>query len=307
MHGGSAHTSAMAQTSDPADGDATQSAGECVGLCAGLEVAFLEAEGAVKEANWSYVGDGRGSYSVVPQYGYVGEGAGSFAPLETVTYHGWRFRKCFLAVLAALLLPACLYCMLWWLKISPSWAWKPNLPTTSAMPTYVLTSSSSRLTTAVPYDCNVDYVDCHKCLLERWSIGKLIWCCSHAQRGCDFPNATTSTFYDCSVGLTNWKLGWSDTKKSWCCKHGGKGCLESTTSSPYYDCNKDLLFWQTTWTAAKREWCCSHAKLGCLPTTPSTTPCPPHDCNAAFLNWKTAWSNEKKKWCCQHDGKGCMR
>jgi len=251
--------------SDPADGDATQSAGECAGLCAGLEVAFCEAEGAVKEANWSYVGDGKGSYSVVPQYGYVGEGVGGFTPLETTTYHGWRFRKCFLAVLAALLLPACLYSILWWLDISPSWAWKPNLPTTSAMPTY---TRSSPLTTSPPFECNVDYVDCHKCLLDRWSVGKRIWCCSHAHRGCDLPDATTSQIYDCSVGLTNWKLGWSDSKKSWCCQHGGKGCLESTT--------------------------------------PSTTPSPLFDCDAAFLNWRTAWSDEKKKWCCQHDGKGCM-
>jgi len=198
-------------------------------------VTFCEVNSEVKEVKWPYVGDNKGSYSSVPHYNYVGEGHGNFANVPhysyvgegagssalhgNTMYHGWRFRKFCWAVLAALLLPICFCCILWWLKSSPSWP-----QTTSAMPTFSPNPSSSPWTTSLPYDCNVDFVDCNRCLLDRWSVGKRIWCCRHAQRGCDVPDSTTKEGYDCSVGLTNWKIGWSDSKKSWCCHHGGKGC-----------------------------------------------------------------------------------
>ena len=131
------------QAHDSANGDASQSAGECAGLCGGLEVAFCEAEGAMKNTNWSYVGDGKGSYSAVPQVGYVGEGVGCFTSVETTTFHGWRFKKCCLAALAALLLPALFYatCMLLW-NAAPPWPWPWGSFTPTAAPTLVPTTDA---------------------------------------------------------------------------------------------------------------------------------------------------------------------
>lgn len=293
---------------DAANGDASQSAGECAGLCGGLEVAFCEAEGAMNNTNWSYVGDGRGTYSAVPQVSYVGQGAGCFTPVETTTFHGWRFKKCCLAALAALLLPALFYAtfvMLWNVDLPwPSpWSFTPTpAPTWAPTPSPVVRTSA-------PYDCNVDYHKCYQCLLDRWSLSKRLWCCSHEMRGCPTEKpgvTTTSEWYDCNIGLTNWKIGWSDPKKAWCCKHGGKGCLATTSSIPY-NCNEEFNHWKIAWTPEKKRWCCWHVNLGCPDdASTSTTPCPPHDCNAAFNNWQAAWSQEKKVWCCQHGGRGCL-
>jgi len=298
------------QAADSANGDASQSAGECAGLCGGLEVAFCEAEGAVNHTNWSYVGDGKGSYSAVPQVSFVGEGLGCFTPVETTTFTGWRFKKCFISVLAAFLIPILFYAVLalLWKDSSPwPWSWPPwswSYMQSTGTPTWAPVSPVR--TTPEPFDCSVDYHDCYKCLLDRWSIKKQLWCCSHEMRGCpaDQTRVTTSSeWYDCHVGLTNWKIGWSDPKKAWCCKHGGNGCL-STTSGVPYNCNEESNKWETAWSAEKKRWCCKHVNIGC-PVDASTTSCPPHDCNAAFNNWQAAWSQQKKTWCCQHGGRGC--
>mmetsp|Transcript_104586 Transcript_104586/g.207683 ORF Transcript_104586/g.207683 Transcript_104586/m.207683 type:complete len:195 (+) Transcript_104586:73-657(+) len=192
MHRGLAPNSAMVQMNDPADGVATPMADDCLGLCGGIEAAFCETQRPLKEANWSYIGRGKGKYTAIPQYSHVGDGAGNFLPVKTTSYHGWRFRKCFLVALGVLLLLACFYCLLLWLNVIPRWPWKSNLPSATAAPTSLLTSNSLSWTTSLPFDCNLDFVDCHKCLLDRWSVSKRIWCCSHAQRGCDLPHSTAS-------------------------------------------------------------------------------------------------------------------
>jgi len=115
--------------------------------------------------------------------------------------------------------------------------------------------------TSLPFDCNLDFVDCYHCLLTRWSAGKRAWCCAHARRGCaplaqspaqplaqppqvrvervpvpvpvpapaptpcPLPNcAGPCPPLDCNVGLNNWKNAWGPEKKVWCCQHAGKGC-----------------------------------------------------------------------------------
>merc|ERR1719223_2537864 len=73
---------------------AATNAGDCTGACGGIEAVCCEAEGAVQNTNWQYVGDGRGAYSSVPQYGFVGEGRGSFEREVVTTYYGWKLTKC---------------------------------------------------------------------------------------------------------------------------------------------------------------------------------------------------------------------
>jgi len=106
--------------------------------------------------------------------------------------------------------------------------------------------------TSLPFDCNVDFIDCDRCLLTRWSAGKRAWCCAHARRGCAPPAQPPSPArvervpvpvpvpapapkpcphhkcqcppLDCKGGLNNWKNAWGPEKKAWCCHHEGKGC-----------------------------------------------------------------------------------
>jgi len=87
----------------------TASAGDCAGTCGGMEAACCEAEGAVTDTRWAYVGEGRGAYSTAPTYNYVGDGCGGYEREVTTTYYGWKFRKCCLILVALLLLPPVVY------------------------------------------------------------------------------------------------------------------------------------------------------------------------------------------------------
>jgi len=65
----------------------------------------------ISTADYSYVGEGRGEYSAVPNYSYVGEGSGAYAQDVIVTPYGCRVRPCcIILMLLWLLLP-----LLWWL------------------------------------------------------------------------------------------------------------------------------------------------------------------------------------------------
>lgn len=322
-----------------------ESAGDCTGMLGGAERACCEAEGAITNQSWVFVGEGRGSYATSPKYNYVGQGCGNFNREVTVTYHGWKVRKCCLGLLALLLLPAMFYLLVSYVPliyglgsemettttatIAPVFTtplrpaepfncgtvglWslaKKNWcchkygkgctvasttrtshppPTTKRLPPQ--TPPAKRLpvpvpvpvpapppappTTSLPFDCNVDFTDCYSCLLQRWSVGKRAWCCSHARRGCpttpppQHPAPSTSPLpFDCAAGFANWQKGWSLAKKRWCCQHQRKGCPA-------------------------------------MPAPQAQRASSPQDCSVAFDNWRAAWTPEKRTWCCQHEGKGC--
>jgi len=91
-----------------------------------------------------------------------------------------------------------------------------------------ITTTTSALTTALPYKCEEG-------LEDSWSPAKKLWCCENAGKGCTTtptptpppkptPPPTASLPFDCLAGLGNLDAGWSDAKKEWCCANQGKGC-----------------------------------------------------------------------------------
>merc|ERR1719264_1063718 len=88
--------------------------GCCVGgpetQCGGVGSACLESSGnMVTTTDWSYVGQGRGGYSMTPSYNYVGEGAGAYTKDVIATPYGCRIRPCCLLLALLALLPLLYY------------------------------------------------------------------------------------------------------------------------------------------------------------------------------------------------------
>eukprot|EP00931_Biecheleriopsis_adriatica_P003610 TRINITY_DN105406_c0_g1_i1.p1 TRINITY_DN105406_c0_g1~~TRINITY_DN105406_c0_g1_i1.p1 ORF type:complete len:821 (+),score=119.82 TRINITY_DN105406_c0_g1_i1:108-2570(+) len=140
---------------------------------------------------------------------------------------------------------------------------------------------------------NYDWYDCSVGLSEwrsRWSAVKKAWCCHHQQKGCS--SDAGSLEYNCSAGLSNWKDDWSDSKKVWCCRHYKRGCQ--------YDCSAGYARWRDGWSDDKKAWCCQHKQRGC-----SESETPSFDCSAGLDKWREGWSPQKQEWCCKHEHRGC--
>merc|ERR550525_970763 len=95
-------------------GTGTSDTGCCVGgpetQCGGVGSACLESSGnMVTTTDWSYVGQGRGGYSISPSYNYVGEGAGAYSKDVIVTPYGCRIKPCCLLLALLGLLPLLYY------------------------------------------------------------------------------------------------------------------------------------------------------------------------------------------------------
>lgn len=317
---------------------AGNSAGDCAGSCGGLETACCEAEGAVVNTGWAYVGEGRGAYSTIQDYNYVGQGCGNFDKQVSMTYYGWRLKKCCICLMFLLLIPALLYLLM--TLVGSSHGGTENIPqiqikTPPPTPAPVLPA-----TTREPFNCNTR---------EAWGPLKVKYCCAKYGKGCTTtpppttkpapppkppppphpvpvpvpvpapvpaPPATTSLPFDCNADYLNCyhclMSRWSVAKRAWCCAHGGRGCPTGppaptpppTTSLPF-DCAAGFHNWQAGWSGGKKAWCCSHASKGCPPPPAVTTTCPPLDCNIGFSNWKAGWTPLKKEYCCKHEGKAC--
>jgi len=316
-------------------------AGECAGACGGMEVACCEAQGAVTQTNWAFVGQGNGGYNSVQSYQYVGDGCGSFDKETTTTYWGWKFRKCCIGVGGCLLIPALLWLLIQILNPEPNPGPDPSTP-----PPIIVISTPAPSPAPEP---NRPLYDCSKQGL--WTLAKRDWCCKHYGRGCPthpptppvttpcpthppvphpvpipapapvpvpHPVVPTSLPYDCNADFLNCyhclMKRWSVSKRAWCCAHARRGCptgappvppapLPPTTSLPY-DCAAGFSNWQAGWSVGKKAWCCEHQHKGCPPPPPATTSLP-FDCAAGYSNWEAGWSIPKKAWCCQHQHKGC--
>mmetsp|Transcript_43627 Transcript_43627/g.124424 ORF Transcript_43627/g.124424 Transcript_43627/m.124424 type:complete len:253 (-) Transcript_43627:34-792(-) len=152
------------------------SAGDCAGTCCGMETACCEAEGAMTNSNWVYVGEGRGAYATVQQYNFVGQGAGSFDQEVVTTFYGWKLKRCCIAVLALLLLPALVYLLM---MLVPGGGGTSGLegqvvistPAPPVMPPVVAT-------TREPFNCYVGGL---------WSLARKAYCCRTHRRGCTTP------------------------------------------------------------------------------------------------------------------------
>lgn len=114
------------------------------------------------------------------------------------------------------------------------------------------------------------------------SAPQKMWCC--ANKGIACPKL------DCNLGYSNWQNGWSIGKQLWCCKHANKGCHDQIVAGPaaaiepsqakatvvgapltnvnapaprFYDCMAGFSHWQGAWPDEKKTWCCSHYHRGC--------------------------------------------
>jgi len=263
---------------------AAQSAGDCTGACGGMESACCEAEGALQNTNWQFVGDGRGSYSSVPQYGYVGEGRGSFEREVVTTYYGWKIRKCCIGLLVIAMIPLVLYLMV--VMSNPALVYA-NYPWINNWKAAGKTSTSTPVpTVSEPYDCFAG---------GSWTKAHQDWCCRAHSKGCTTQPPTTKVLtthrpppklpvvrvpvpvplpapltpatslpFDCNAGYANWQAGWSLAKKAWCCQHAQRGCpVISATTSPHFDCNAGFARWKEGWSVQKKVWCCQHQSKGC--------------------------------------------
>lgn len=252
--------------------------------------------------SWVFVGEGRGAYSTEPKYNYVGQGCGNFNREVTVTYHGWKLRKCCLGLLALLLVLAMLYLLVSYVPLIYGLGGEVETTTTTPMRTMFTTP----LKPAEPFNCGI---------VGLWSLAKKNWCCHKYGKGCTAPSTTRTTH----------QAPPQTTKRLPPPTPPAKGMplpvpvpapppAPSTTSLPF-DCNVDFTECYVCllhrWSAGKRGWCCAHARRGCPtmpppqpPAAPSTSSLP-FDCAAGFANWQRGWSLAKKRWCCQHQRKGC--
>eukprot|EP00421_Protoceratium_reticulatum_P047847 CAMPEP_0168442690 /NCGR_PEP_ID=MMETSP0228-20121227/44142_1 /TAXON_ID=133427 /ORGANISM="Protoceratium reticulatum, Strain CCCM 535 (=CCMP 1889)" /LENGTH=223 /DNA_ID=CAMNT_0008457067 /DNA_START=49 /DNA_END=716 /DNA_ORIENTATION=- len=156
-------------------------AGDCAGTCGGAEAACCEAEGAVLNTNWAYVGEGMGSYANVPSYNYVGRGCGSFEKEVTTTYYGWKFRKCCIGLLACLLIPALIYLLMTLTGVLGVTA-DTSAEVADQVPVTPAPTQPVPVTTREPFNCAVGGL---------WSISEKTYCCRKYGRGCTTQKPTT--------------------------------------------------------------------------------------------------------------------
>jgi len=65
-----------------------------------------------KDAEWQYVGQGRGPYTRGTAYNFVGESGGSYVQEDVVEHAGWKVRPCCYCFLAAVVLSGLLLAMI---------------------------------------------------------------------------------------------------------------------------------------------------------------------------------------------------
>jgi len=260
-----------------------------------LQTVCCEAQHAIANMSWAYVGEGRGAYSMSPTYNFVGEGCGNFDREVATTYYGWKVRKCCLVLVGLLLLPLLVYFMM--------------LLTGTTIPTLTpVPSTTSLQTTSTPFNCGVGGLE---------SMSQTQWCCQHYGVGCTtqppptaapapppppppLPPTTSPHLLPVPVPAPAPAVASLPVP-----------ARPAATSLPF-DCNADFIDCYhclvQRWSIGKRAWCCAHAHRGCptvAPTTPPLKTSLPFDCNAGFANWKAGWSRGKKGWCCTHANRGC--
>lgn len=163
--------------------------------CGGGEGGNLcfEPTGAEVSENWSYRGEGRGSYAQVQNIQYVGNNLGAYDKEQVVTYTGWRCRA-YCYVLMCMLFLGLIGVLVWFF--------------TQTGPVQAQTTEREvELTTPIPFDCQAGFWNWQK----GWSEPKKAWCCNHKNRGC--APVTTSEPYDCDAAFNNWRAAWSESKK----------------------------------------------------------------------------------------------
>lgn len=153
------------------------------------------------------------------------------------------------------------------------------------------------------FDCDAGFLNSAK----GWSKQKKAFCCRRAHRACPArhrqageqphgrpDDGSDSPPYDCSAGLSVWRIGWSPGKKTWCCDHRHLGCLEESNSSSVsaaldatraraaaanaaerngtrgnseaYDCRGSPSNPESDWTPGHKAWCCLFKGVACPPT-----------------------------------------
>lgn len=159
--------------------------------------------------------------------------------------------------------------------------------------------NSTGTSTARNFDCDAGFRNSAR----GWSEQKKAFCCKYAHRACparsghsggyqpdDAESMDESLPYDCTAGLSVWRIGWSPGKKTWCCDHGRLGCQEASGSaevnatvsraasadsaehnstesvSDAYDCCSSPSQPESEWTDGHKAWCCLWKGRACPST-----------------------------------------
>jgi len=162
--------------------------------------------------------------------------------------------------------------------------------------TAISTTTSVTSSTSSPlYECKVESDD--EAMLH-WSAIHQAYCCETHGLACRAETTVTSTtsFYDCGVGRSDWEFGWTPMKLAWCCGRDRNlsSCPLVGTSAPF-DCAAGLSNWERGWSTWKQEWCCRNQAVACS-----------YSCEASEEE-QESWTSAKREWCCKQWGRGCER
>jgi len=269
-------------------------------VCGGVGKLCFEPEGEMVAVNWVRRGDGRGGYDQVQQYSYVGNGCGSYDKLPVTTYHGWRVRPELAGVAVVVLLLAFVCVITAWmmplliadLATSTTTAaarGKPSPATASQSP------AAPTTTAALPFDCAVQDP-------SGWPSAKKGYCCSAYPPLCPAaPAAVAAT----PVPVLPRPPPVEPAVAPWPPYASVAYPVPVVTPAPLGICNVGGVL---EWSVTKREYCCRLYNNGCpdqFPSPPAATAPVLFDCDAGFANRRREWSLLKNVWCCQYVGKGC--
>jgi len=259
---------------------------------------------AVKQANWNYVGEGRGGYEQMDSYDFVGPGGGNFKKEVVTTHYGWKLRKvCYIPIaIAAVLLLGGVASVAVVVKHPRRWASAFN-------------GGSGE--------------EPHKSLLMRTPPPQ--------PAGPHLETAAAKLPYDCVTGFHDWRNDWPPAQKEWCCAKFGRGCSGSSTrarapwppptsppisaatpTSPPSATSAKLPPQLPAVAAVASSVVAGEAAGAADEQGPAqaqgqepqgsgngTATLPLFDCSHGLATWMQQWPAEKKAWCCKHEFRGC--
>eukprot|EP00419_Tripos_fusus_P041548 CAMPEP_0172790582 /NCGR_PEP_ID=MMETSP1074-20121228/208037_1 /TAXON_ID=2916 /ORGANISM="Ceratium fusus, Strain PA161109" /LENGTH=452 /DNA_ID=CAMNT_0013627633 /DNA_START=54 /DNA_END=1412 /DNA_ORIENTATION=+ len=190
--------------------------------------ACFESESTITGTNWTFVGEGKGTYSKLLNYNYVGAGSGAFEKEVTTKYYGWKMRKCCVAILGAMLLASLSFLVV--TEVLPRLkqrqqqqqqsATAPSPRSATVIYTHAPTPAPGPNSSA-PFNCTS----------TNLSAAQVDWCCKFYDVGCSqtrtksTPTSKTSgsvqqhLLFDCTLGPATEFQTWSLQHKQWCCEN----------------------------------------------------------------------------------------
>lgn len=230
----------------------------CGGLCGGVGGLCCEAEGLGTSTQWQFVGEGNGSFIVLPTYNYVGPGAGSFEMQEVMAAYGWKWRACCMPLAFLLLLAGFII-----VPLMPG----VNTDTTTLSQFVIVTPAplSAAEVVVAPFSAPevVVTTTLPNCMTkEVWSTTKKQYCCQVLGVGCP------TTLAPVTPAPTPAPVTTSRARPTRVPEYS----YSLTTSSCPFDCNAGYhpcySCLEKHWSSNKLNWCCTKRNVGCKANTP---------------------------------------